>query len=499
MTSETTHRAVWMRRALVALIVVATVVGAALLRLVDLAHQPGGLYPDEAAEGLSAANILHQPGYHPIFIPQNGGREAPFAYLVALGFRLFGETAVVLRGTSAILGTLTVLLLFFALRRYGLIAALTGMAWAAGSLWLIAISRNGMRNMIAPFAATLALWGLLRLDSKPGRAAAALAGAGIGLGFWTYEPLKLLPLLAIVWLWWMRRQQREHYNVVMRHRLALLVGFAVVAGPMLVYAALDPVDYFGRDAATSFANPANGVGTVIAHILPTLGQFGVTGDPVQRHDVSQLPLLPLPLTDLFVVGLVAAWRRRRDMAFALALLGLVVFLLPALLATEGSAPHFLRNLGIAPYVGALLGIGTAALVGRLQRSSASQWLAAGAGAVLFIGVAAGSAHAYFSRPTAVTYEPYSGNVVQLADAAVKPNSLVILDNYSAQDIQFLDYGRNVTIVAPGKPVLNPQGFSLILAGNLVDIRAAVGPELASDAKIAARDPSGQPSVYEVVP
>ena len=38
-----------------------------------------------------------------------------------------------------------------------------------------------------------------------------IAGAVIALGFWTYQPLKLLPLLAIVWVIWMRARDRERF------------------------------------------------------------------------------------------------------------------------------------------------------------------------------------------------------------------------------------------------------------------------------------------------
>src|SRR5664280_1631177 len=61
---------------------VAIVVTAIVLRFFDLASLPGGLYPDEAAEGLDAQRMLHEPGYHPewfVWFTNDGGREALFA------------------------------------------------------------------------------------------------------------------------------------------------------------------------------------------------------------------------------------------------------------------------------------------------------------------------------------------------------------------------------------------------------------------------------------
>ncbi|HEY6058604.1 MAG TPA: hypothetical protein VIV06_11260, partial [Candidatus Limnocylindrales bacterium] len=77
------------------------VVAAVGLRFVDLASNPGGLYPDEAAEGLAARRILHEPGFLPVWFVEDGGREALFAYLVSAVFRLAGETIVALRAAAA--------------------------------------------------------------------------------------------------------------------------------------------------------------------------------------------------------------------------------------------------------------------------------------------------------------------------------------------------------------------------------------------------------------
>ena len=103
------------------------------------------------------------------------------------------------------------------------------------------------------------------------------------------------------------------------------------------------------------------------HILKTLGMFLFTGDPNARHDVSALPLLGPVLVVPFLLGIWHCWRRRDDHGYALVLLGLPVFLLPPLLANEGGAPHFLRSLGLATYVAALIGLGCVEGVVLLKR------------------------------------------------------------------------------------------------------------------------------------
>ena len=94
--------------ALAAFVAVAgIVVVAVLLRFFDLAANPGGLYGDEAAEGLDAWRLLHQPGFHAdfgVWFTSDGGREALFAYVVAGVFSFAGASVVALRATAAAFG-----------------------------------------------------------------------------------------------------------------------------------------------------------------------------------------------------------------------------------------------------------------------------------------------------------------------------------------------------------------------------------------------------------
>src|SRR5260370_14313584 len=118
--------------ALAAFLIIA---GAALVRMVPLLHgQPGGLYPDEASEGISALRILADPAYRPVFIDENGGREALFAYLVAITFHFVtAPTEVGIRATSTVVGLAGSAAALPLLPAYVAGASPAGIAWMAGS------------------------------------------------------------------------------------------------------------------------------------------------------------------------------------------------------------------------------------------------------------------------------------------------------------------------------------------------------------------------------
>ena len=484
--------------------------GAVLVRFWDLSNQPGGLYPDEAAEGVDARRLITDPGFHPVFFDDDGGREALFAYMTATAFRIAGASVTTLRGTAAAVGVLGVVLVWVAVRRYGRLAALAGMAWAAGSLWLIAVSRDGFRCILVVPVGALALAALVRWSDRPGRLTAAIAGAATGLGLWTYQPLKLLPVLTFVWLLWIRRSDADRF-ARLRSTLPWHIGaYVVVAGPMIWTAITDTRNYFARGVTSLFDIGGAVPESLPLHLLKTVGMFLVTGDPNERHNVNALPLLGPILFIPFALGVWRIWRRRQDPAYALLLLGLVVFFLAPLLALEGSAPHFLRSLGLAPYVAAAIGLGCIELV-RLARRIPSAWTGIGsprrtalaaagvcAAALVLLGVV--SFRTYLARSIAQRYEPYSFADVQLATAARGgPGTAVVIADYDALDIRFLDADNPPTIVDPTQHIPNAAVFSLIVAPSRADIARAAGPSFAARATAAAVDPRGNPVVWEVVP
>ena len=504
-----TARSRWLAVGAMAAIMAAAV----FLRFYDLATNPGGLYQDEAGEGLDALRMLHQPGFHPdwmVWFGSDGGREALFAYVVAAAFHFFGETALVLRATAAAFGVAGVLAIGWLGRRFGTWTGVVAAAWAAGSLWLICISRDGMRNTIVPMFGAVALIALLHWTARPGRLSALLAGAVTALAaLYTYQPLKMLPLLVVVWIVWLRHSDRARYNELRADWLPFAAAFLVVAAPMIAVAVTEPNSYFGRAAAVSTFNPAVAADASLPiHILKTIAMFGFTGDGNGRHDVAFLPLLPLALVALAALGVWRLWRNRHDPSHSLILLSLPIFLIPPLVATEGWSPHFLRVLGLAAPLGVTIGLGAAELVEQVRRRwsapaggpAGAPIAAIGAVALVLAAVAVWSGWSYLSRSVSDRYTAYSYEVSAAGQyAADHPGSVVVIDYNSATDIEFLQWANPPIIVSPGTRLDHPEAYAAIVALTKADLTNAVGAELGDRAQPVAWDPAGKPAVWAVAP
>jgi len=287
---------------------------AVLYRTYALDRLPPGLFGDEAADGLVAADILAGRAW-PIYIEEPAAtkwtsREPLYHYLTAGVFAVLAPSAWSLRLTSAIIGSATVLALaLLAGRLFGARIGFIAAALLAVSRWHVTASRIGLRAIVEPLMLVAVVYAFVVLLERRTRGAAAACGVLLGLGFYSYPsywvvPLALLLVLAVV------------LRIGVRQPIAPLGAAAglcalIVAAPLIGYAAAKP-DYF-------FARITRGAGDTAARHGPpflldnaqrVLLMLHVRGDNTPRHNIPGAPQLDPISGALFASSCRtgAAWR-----------------------------------------------------------------------------------------------------------------------------------------------------------------------------------------------
>ena len=134
------------------------VVIAAFLRFYRLSDIPPGFHFDQAFYVFDAIRLLQ--GQFSIFFAAPGGSEPLYVYLATVGVALFGVSAIGLSLTSAIIGTVTILVIYGFTRTFlrSRVAAAVTAALATISVWLIYYSRDGERIGLEALLTLITLW-----------------------------------------------------------------------------------------------------------------------------------------------------------------------------------------------------------------------------------------------------------------------------------------------------------------------------------------------------
>jgi 4-amino-4-deoxy-L-arabinose transferase-like glycosyltransferase len=264
---ETPHaikRETWLEAAAVA----ALTLTALVLRVAALDSVPYTLGGDEAWHGLLARQVLSGQVQNPFTM---GYMSMPTAFYWPLSWSLWllGDTVTGLRLPAALVGTITVPVLYlFARDIWGRRTALLASIFLVGYDYHIHYSRLGANNVWDPLFVVLTLWALDRglrdgspcpaeneernqgegsLESSSSRYRYfLLAGLVMGLSTLFYTGARLLPYLVglyVVFVW-LRRQRRVARLGL--HMALLVVAYLTVSGPMLSYAQSHPDEWNAR-------------------------------------------------------------------------------------------------------------------------------------------------------------------------------------------------------------------------------------------------------------
>jgi 4-amino-4-deoxy-L-arabinose transferase-like glycosyltransferase len=347
---------------------------------------PGGLFPDEAANGLDI-NLMQQGHLQP-FYERGNGREALFFYLLWGGVALFGKGAWQHHVVSGLVGVVSVILCFLVARklfntfseptpensRWATYIGLLSSFLMAVSTWHVTLSRTAFRANLIPLFAAATIYGFLLLYTAPTKIKRIIwslaTGAVFASGFYTYIAYRVMvPILivALLWPWAADIFRKPRFFWTRRFifpAVGFLVAFTIFIFPLAHYFYTHPGSFIGRSEQVSIFNPDLNHG----HLLGTLGEvtkqsllgYFYEGDLNWRHNVSGQPFLPWIVSPFFALGLIIStllairyvfYPRRFSQDWKHFLLAgwFWGMLLPVITTAEG-IPHGLRSIGTIPPV-----------------------------------------------------------------------------------------------------------------------------------------------------
>ncbi len=372
------------------LLLILTLFVAAAFRLPALDRVPPGLYCDEASTGVDAWMLLEtgrdQYGEPlPLFARSFGDfNEATYRYLVIPCIAALGRTEAAVRLPAALVGILSVGLLFLvacqlgASRREALLATFL----LAASPWHVQFSRVGDRAVLLPAATLAGLYFFLRARRRPSMLLAS--GAAFAIALHTYSPARaFVPLFVLGALLVWARDLRPN-----RAAAAGAAVFVVVAA-LLLLRWLSP-EGMARASYEFRFGPWEVLRNYVGYFDPRF--LFLEGDPLLRQNPKGVALLHGFEILAAPWGL---WRVVRGGGPRAMFTGwwLLLVPVPAALTAE---PHATRAIMGAPLFAMLSAAGLAGLLA-LASARRARLVATAAVVVVLAASAIYYAHVYFVR------------------------------------------------------------------------------------------------------
>ncbi|MBI3231761.1 MAG: hypothetical protein HYZ51_01630 [Candidatus Doudnabacteria bacterium] len=355
---------------------------------------PGGLFPDEAANGLDI-NLMQSGNLQP-FYERGNGREALFFYMLWGFVEVFGKGHWQHHAVSATVGVLSVALCFLVTRRLMQTAlpaktgeelkgwenrasniALLASFLMAVSSWHTVLSRTAFRANLIPLFASLTFYFLLKTFQEENPAKkyfdAFWTGMVFALGFYSYIAFRILvPVIMFLIIWpWFANAFKDGLKRYWKHFCILILAFSIFIWPLAKYFYTHPGSFVGRSGQVSVFNPdlnqGNLIGLVIEVAKLSLAAYFTQGDLNWRHNLSGFPFLSQLVSPFFGAALVsitflAVWyvfspkKRASWWKYAVLAAWFWGMLLPVIATAEG-IPHGLRSIGTIPPVFIITALG----------------------------------------------------------------------------------------------------------------------------------------------
>jgi hypothetical protein len=325
---------------------IAVLVGAAL-RLQQLDAIPADIGWDLPYNYTDVSSILS--GQYRIFFPANQGREGMFFYLIALVARFAPLSHFSIKLTSAIVGIVTIPLMFLLGRRlYGPSVGLAAAFFLAVNRWHVVLSRSGFRVILLPLFTILLLHLVARALQTRRPFDFAAAGLVMGLGLHTYTAYFFAVLAVFAGLVLYAFSARRPDWRALWPLLTLMVAFALVAyAPLGRFAIEHPEQYLQRVALqrrllTADPNrPRMTLPLLLENVRTSLLMYHVYGDSNVRFNLPFYRHFGFVSGILLVLGLLYVARRWRQGSNSLLLVMFFFLIAPMTLAMF---PHEMPNV-----------------------------------------------------------------------------------------------------------------------------------------------------------
>ena len=304
-------------------ILAATLLGA-IPRFYQLGEIPFGLWMDEGLMGQGILQILGD-GPRPIIFHNNGLPEEGLSYYItSLSVALFGQNTWAMRLPNALLGTLSIPLVWLCARRFvSPTTAVMAALYFAFFRWHFHFSRLGFRTLLAPIFSLLIFWSIAAfLQTKESisgnwwqnkRFRGAIAGLFLGLSLYTYTGMRLVVVGALVWLGLslllLYRQEKlaenapiasgaQAYSLTrftdqLKGTFTLLMVFLFVLIPFTVEVLIHPERFGSRQAQVSVLQEEGIRWDLVGKHTRDVALMGVfRGDDEIKHNIPGGPGFP---------------------------------------------------------------------------------------------------------------------------------------------------------------------------------------------------------------
>ncbi len=323
------------------------------LRIVRIDSLPAGMHTDQGLIGQCALRILHD-GWRPfgeVFdyeVP-----EVVLFYQMAGWFGLVGSSYYTFHLFFALLSLASFPLIYWTFRQWaGSRVALLSLFILASMRWNWIMTRNGYPSIQVPFYlfGALAFWVYWRKSRKPW--AWALSALFTGVGFYTYQAFKIVPLLmGFFAVDEYSHEKKKSSKPFLLYFLLVLITILPLLGVMAQKGSLGhrEADLFigTRILEEKSLKPLWDVWTGTAQM------FNRQGDGNPRHNIPGHRMLDDITGVLFILGLGLLWRRRKEPGAFYPLIGFSSMLLTGLLSSDPA--HANRLVSLTPFVALFAG------------------------------------------------------------------------------------------------------------------------------------------------